>query len=163
VSVKAAPPAAVVDGESELTLGSGFGAAVIEKPTAVDVPPPGVGLNTVTCAVPAAAMSAPAMVAVNCPLFTNVVERSVPFQRTTAPDTKKNPFTVRVKPAPPAVAEDGDRALSPGRGLSAAETVSENVVVALEIPDPLAVTVTVWLLTMLAPDEALSRIVPLLP
>jgi hypothetical protein len=37
----------------------------VVKVRAVEVPPPGVGLNTVTAAVPAAAMSAAVIVAVN--------------------------------------------------------------------------------------------------
>jgi len=45
-------------------------AVVIEKAILPDVPPPGVGLNTVTCAVPAAAMSAAAIAASNCVALT---------------------------------------------------------------------------------------------
>jgi hypothetical protein len=47
--------------------------------------------NTVTWAVPAAAMSEAGMVAVSWVAETNVVVRSDPFQRTTAPLTKLEP------------------------------------------------------------------------
>ena len=43
------------------------------------VPPPGVGLNTVTVAVPAVLMSAAGTVAVSDVLLTNVVVRLTPF------------------------------------------------------------------------------------
>ena len=52
------------------------------KVRAADVPPPGAGENTVTCALPAVAMSAAGMAALNCVALTTVVVRSVPFQRT---------------------------------------------------------------------------------
>ena len=50
--------------------------------TAFDVPPPGAGLNTVTFAVPAVAMSATVIWAVSCVLLTYVVVRS---NRSSAP------------------------------------------------------------------------------
>jgi len=53
---------------------------LIVKVFAALVPPPGVGLNTVTLAVPAFFMSAAGTVAVSDVLFTNVVVRLVPFQ-----------------------------------------------------------------------------------
>ena len=53
--------------------------------TAFDAPPPGAGLNTVTLAVPAVAMSANVIAAVSCVPLTYVVVRFSPFQRTTAP------------------------------------------------------------------------------
>ena len=72
------------------------------------MPPPGTLLNTVTPAVPAVAMSAALMLAVNWVIDTYVVTRSDPFQRRVdAPSTKPVPFTVRVKADPPAVADAG--------------------------------------------------------
>jgi hypothetical protein len=62
--------------------------------TGVETPPPGLGLLTVTVAVPADATSAAAIDAVNCELVTNVVARGLPFQFTTEPETKPVPFTV---------------------------------------------------------------------
>src|ERR1019366_9092712 len=48
VSVNAAPPAPAEVGASDVSVGTGFAAAVTLKFTEFDVPPPGVGLNTVT-------------------------------------------------------------------------------------------------------------------
>src|SRR5439155_15416257 len=61
---------------------------------AFEMPPPGVGLNTVTCAVPAVTMSAAAIAAVNCAAEAKAVVRLAPFHLTTAPLTKFEPFTV---------------------------------------------------------------------
>jgi hypothetical protein len=65
VSVKAAPPAVALVGEIEVIAGTGLGAVMVngELP---EVPPPGAGLKTATCAVPAAAMSAAVTAACNC-------------------------------------------------------------------------------------------------
>ena len=59
--------------------------AVIVKLTAPDTLPS--GLATVTCAVPGAAISAEAIVAVSRVAETNVVVRAAPFQRTEEPLT----------------------------------------------------------------------------
>src|SRR2546427_175709 len=80
VSVKAASPAVALGGEIELSVGLGFGAVIVNV-CAVDAPPPGVGLNTVTGTVPAAATSAAVSCAVSCVLLPNVVLRALPFQR----------------------------------------------------------------------------------
>ena len=56
VSVKAALPATALVGEIELRVGAGLVAEIVNV-FALDVPPPGAGLNTVTEAVPVAAMS----------------------------------------------------------------------------------------------------------
>jgi len=82
------------------------------------VPPPGVGLKTVTLAVPAVAMSAARIDAVSWDAPTYVVVRFVPFHLTTELEMKFVPFTVTVKPAPPAVADEGLRLVVVGRGLS---------------------------------------------
>ena len=55
VSVNAALPATTLVGEIELSVGAGLLIVNVEAP---EVPPPGVGLKTVTGAVPAVAMSA---------------------------------------------------------------------------------------------------------
>ena len=80
-SVKAAPPAVALEGESEVRAGTGLGTVVvlIVKASAFEVPPPGAGFTTVTCAVPAVAMSAAVMAAVNWLLVKNVVVRLDPF------------------------------------------------------------------------------------
>src|SRR5215813_12332675 len=93
---------------------SAYDAAVIVNDRALDTDPS--GFATVTCAVPAAAMSAAAIAAVSCPALTNVVLRALPFHRTLAPLTKFEPVTVSVNPAPPACAELGDREASVGPG-----------------------------------------------
>ena len=67
-----------------------------------DAPPPGEGLNTVTRAAPAEAMSFAGMSAFSCSRLTKVVFRSSPFQRTFEVETKLEPLTVRVKAGPPA-------------------------------------------------------------
>src|SRR5262245_19197076 len=117
VSVKAAPPAGALLGVSVATAGTGLFAALIVKVAAgVDTPPPGAGLNTVTEAVPALAMSAAEICAVNCPPSTNVVVRFAPFHRTIEFPTKLLPFTVSVNPAPPAGALLGARVVTAGTG-----------------------------------------------
>ena len=81
------------------------------------MPPPGVGLKTVTEAVPAAAISEARIAAVNCVADPYVVVRFDPFQRTTEPFTKFVPLTVNVNPAPPMVAELGLMLVVVGTGL----------------------------------------------
>ena len=65
VRLNAAPPAEALDGDRMVIVGTGFG-ALIGNAAAVEVPPPGAGLNTVTWAVPAVAISAEVIAAVNC-------------------------------------------------------------------------------------------------
>jgi hypothetical protein len=108
VSVNAAPPAAALPGDKPLTAGAGL-ALVMVNVKAFEVPPPGAGLNTVTRAVPAAAILVAGIVAVSWVALTNVVVRLLPFHCTTEPRTKPEPNTVSVKPTPPAVALAGDR------------------------------------------------------
>ena len=74
---------------------------VIVKVSALEVPPP--GFTTLTCAVPAAAMSLAGIAAVSCVALTNVVVRAAPFHCTTEPETKLLPLTVSVNAGPPAV------------------------------------------------------------
>ena len=115
VNVKAAPPAVAEVGAAEVRVGAE--AALIVNDTEADVPPPGAGFVTVTGAVPAAAISAAVIAAVNCVAFTNVVVLAAPLNFTTDVETKPVPFTVRVKAAPPAVALVGAREVSVGAGL----------------------------------------------
>jgi hypothetical protein len=81
VTVNAAPPAVALVGEIELSVGTGF-VAVIVNVTEPDVPPPGVGLKTVTAAVPVAAMSLAGMAAWSWVLLMKVVVRLLAFHRT---------------------------------------------------------------------------------
>ncbi len=62
VSVNPAPPAVAEVGLRPVVAGTGL---LIVEVWALEVPPPGVGLNTVTRAVPADAMSAAVIAAVN--------------------------------------------------------------------------------------------------
>ena len=72
---------------------------------ALDVPPPGGGLTTVTEAVPGDATSAAVTVAVTCVEETNVVASVVAFHFTVEVETKFVPFTVRVKSVLPVVTQ----------------------------------------------------------
>ena len=74
VSVNAVDPAAIVVGESVVTVGAGL---FTWNVTAVAVPPPGAGFVTSTSWLPAAAMSVARIVAVNCVEFTNDVARAM--------------------------------------------------------------------------------------
>ena len=114
VSVNAALPLVAFEGESVVIAGTGLFTANGE---AVDVPPPGAGLVTVTLTDPAAAMSAAVIEAVNCVALTNVVVLAAPPKFTTAPETKFVPFTVNVKAAPPTIALEGESVVIPGSGL----------------------------------------------
>ena len=93
--------------------------AEIVKVWLLDVPPPGAGLNTVTWAVPAVAISVAGIVAVSRETEPNAVVRSLPFHRTVELETKLLPFTVNVNPAPPGAAEFGLRLVVVGTGLLA--------------------------------------------
>ena len=78
--------------------------------TPFDVPPPGVGLNTVTVMTPPVAMSDAGAAAVNCVAFTNVVVSEVVFHLTTDALTKLVPLTVSVNAEPPGAAAVGTSA-----------------------------------------------------
>jgi len=83
VSVKAPEPAVAVAGCRVVIAGTGLLAAVTVKVTALDVPPPGDGLVTVTVGVPTLAMSEASMAAVSLVALTKVVARAVPLKFTT--------------------------------------------------------------------------------
>ena len=85
-----------------------------------DVPPPGVGVTTLICALPPAAISLAGIAAVSCVAPINVVGRSAPFQRTFELGAKLVPVAVSVKAAPPVEALTGAIEDSPGTGLSKA-------------------------------------------
>jgi hypothetical protein len=90
---------------------------VIVNVSPEDVPPPGVGLKTVTVAVPADAMFAAGTIAVTLVAETYVVVRLVPFHLTTDDEMKLLPFTVKVNEALPAAAEVGLKEVAAGTGL----------------------------------------------
>jgi hypothetical protein len=121
VNVKAAPPAMAVVGAIEVIAGTGFGAALMLKFMAAEVPPPGVGFVTVTGGVPAEATSPARIAAVICVELTNVVTLAVPLKFTTELATKPVPFTVRVKAPVPATTPVGDSEVMVGAGLFTAK------------------------------------------
>jgi hypothetical protein len=131
VIVNAAPPAPVSVGEIAVSVGTGFGAVIVNV-SAFDVTPDGnpcarafaplkttVGVNTCTEAEPAVAISAAVIAAVNCVELTNVVARLLPFHCATDVLMKLLPFKVSVNAAPPAIAEFGASEVSAGIGVVA--------------------------------------------
>ena len=66
VRVNADPPAVAEEGDMVERVGTGLLAAVMVKVNPPEVPPPGVGLKTVTVAVPAVAISVAGIAAVSC-------------------------------------------------------------------------------------------------
>lgn len=89
-------------GCSDVIAGAGLFAAVMVKVTALDVPPPGAGLVTVTPGVPTVVMSLARMAAVSLVTLTKVVVRAMPLKLTTELLMKPVPLTVKVKAAEPA-------------------------------------------------------------
>src|SRR5437762_6005479 len=102
----------------------------------LDVPPPGVGLKTVTVLVPVEATSVPGIVADSCVELRNVVVRFDPFTRTTEFATKLVPLTVSARPPFPSVTVAGTMLVVVGTGLALPLKVCEfdgpPLVVALE-------------------------------
>ena len=76
VRVNALPPASVKLGFKDALTGTGL---LIVKVAALEVPPPGGGVDTITIAAPAVAMSAAVMAACKLVLETKVVVRELPF------------------------------------------------------------------------------------
>jgi len=116
VSVNAGSPAVLLLGEIEVSVGAGL---LMVKVWVPDVPPPGVGVKTVTGTVPAAAMSLAEIVVVSCVLLTNEVIRGLPFQRMTDVIAKFVPVAVNVNAPPPAVTLVGEIELRVGTGFVA--------------------------------------------
>jgi hypothetical protein len=111
VRVKAAPPTVALAGEKALLVGTPL---LISKVSGADSPPLGSGSKTVTAKLPATAISVEPIVVLNWVASTKVVVLSRPSTRITKPSTKPVPLTVRLNPAPPAVALDGERLLTLG-------------------------------------------------
>jgi hypothetical protein len=70
VSVNVAPPVVADEGDSDEMLGTGFVAPEIVKVALLDVPPPGVGLLTVTLADPEVEISVAGTCAVSFTVVT---------------------------------------------------------------------------------------------
>jgi hypothetical protein len=108
----------IVEGEAPVITGLGL---LMANVAALEVPPPGPGLVTVTCAVPADARSACVMVAVNCVLLTNVVARSEPFHFTEDALMNPEPLSVKVAAALPVIALVGANVPIFGAGFDTGE------------------------------------------
>jgi hypothetical protein len=104
--VNAAPPALAEFALKDAIVGAGL---LIVNTSPADVPPPGVGLKTDICAVPALAISAVVIAACKFVFDTKVVGRAVPFHSMVDDETKFAPVTLSVKLWPPAPAEVGFR------------------------------------------------------
>jgi hypothetical protein len=113
VSVNAALPTRAELGLRAETVGAGL---FVVNVSALEVPPPGAGVKTVTIAVPTVAISGAVIAACRLVPETKVVVRGEPFQRTTEEEVKLEPVTVRVKAAEPAKAEVGLTAVTEGAG-----------------------------------------------
>src|SRR6266699_156094 len=113
VSVNAAAPTILFVGEMLVVVGTGL---FTVRTCAFDVPPPGVGLNTVMLNVPAVVRSLARIVAVTCVELTKLVVRFEPANCTTDVDTKFVPFTVSVNVAP-TILFVGEMLVVVGRGL----------------------------------------------
>ena len=118
VKVNGVPPAVALEGVIIVMVGIGFGIELIVNIAGgEDVPPPGAGLETVTAAVLAVAMSLARMAAVSDVGLPKVVTRALPFQFTVEVGTKPVPATLRLNPGLPAAASLGARAEIVGTGL----------------------------------------------
>ncbi len=118
----------------EDTAGTGLPDGLMVKVWVFDVPPPGVGLSTVTEAVPAIVMSVAGMDAAIWVGDIYVVVRFALFHCTTERLTKLLPVTVRVRVPPPAAAPEGLRRVMAGTGF--AVTASMVKLCAFEVPPP---------------------------
>jgi len=138
VSVKVAPSAGALDGDSPLREGTG---GLIAKFRELDVPPPAV--RTVTAAVPMVAIKPAGTAAATCVELPKVVARALPFHSTVFPEIKLLPLTINVNALLPTFLLEGERELSIGTGGGAgAETVKVVVTTAGEPTEPGEVTVT---------------------
>ena len=103
VKVKAVVPTVVEAGVSDVSVGRV--GAMIAKLAAPGLWPS--GFVTITCAVPVAATSLAEIAALSCVALIYVVVRALLFHCTVEPETNPDPFTVSVKPAPPALTLPG--------------------------------------------------------
>jgi len=107
LNVKSGLPAVVELGLIELSVGTGFAAAVTVNVTLFEVPPPGVGFTTVTGNAPVEVTSLAEIVAVSSVEETTVVVAAVPLKSTTEFEMKFVPSTVSVKSGLPAAVDVG--------------------------------------------------------
>src|SRR5258706_15737377 len=107
--------------------------------TGLEPPPPGARLNTVTRAVPSAAMSLAGIWAESWLLLVTVVGRSLPFQRRIDPATKFEPKTDNSKLCAPGRTHSVLRVPMVGTGCGSLVTLK---FITLEMPAPGAGLVT---------------------
>jgi hypothetical protein len=130
VIVNSASPTVLLSGEMLFVVGTGLFTVNV---CAVEVPPPGVGLNTVILNVPAVVKSLSGIVAVSCVLLPTNVVRSEPLNLTFELEIKFVPVTVIVNSASPTILFAGEMLVKVGTGLSTGLTVN---VCAVEVPPP---------------------------
>ena len=123
-SVNEASPTVIEHGEIELIIGIGL---ITVKFCELDVPPPGRGLKTVIENGPAVVRFAAGTDALICVVLTNVVIRSVLFQRTLEVETKFDPVRLRMKVLLPTKVEVGEIVFSNGVGLVIEKLVDTEV------------------------------------
>jgi len=99
--------------------------ATIENEIALEVPPAGAGLNTVTGTVPTEAISAAVIPAWSCVALTYEVTRALPFHCTIEQGRKFPPVTLNANATVPAVALNGEMDAIVGAGSDEAEIVKE--------------------------------------
>src|ERR1700674_2235011 len=95
----------------------------MENCIALEVPPPGLGVTTVTCAVPGFAIRLAGTGAVKN-VASWLVGRGMPFQSMTDAAIKPDPSTRNVNAAPPGGALEGTRPVITGVGLCSRTVVS---------------------------------------
>ena len=105
---------------SEVIVGRGLPGGSIVNVRAAELPPPGAGFTTVTCAVPCAAMSVAGIIAATCVGLTWMVARLFPFHWMVELGTKPLPKTFSSNAPLPARAFAGARNAALGTGLVAA-------------------------------------------
>ncbi len=112
---KPVPPSTAPAGERLAKVGSGLRKLIVSS-AGFDTPPPGMGEKTVTSAAPTAVTSLAEISAWSSVLLTNVVGRSLPFQRTWEVAAKPVPLTLSVKAGDPAGMVSGRRLVIAGNG-----------------------------------------------
>jgi hypothetical protein len=114
---------------SAVCAGAATGVKTV-KERAFDVPPPGVGVTTVTWSVPIAEISVAGITAWMPVVATKVVVRGLAFHWTTEQGNRVPavPFTVSVKAGPPTAALDGESgAVMTGAGRLVVGAIMEKV------------------------------------
>jgi hypothetical protein len=114
VKTKVASPTVLLVGSMSVTAGTRL---LTVKLTAEEVPPAGVGLNTVIGKLPPVCTSAAVICAVNWVELTRVAGRLLPLKRTIELPLKLVPLTVNTKSASPAILLAGEMLLTVGTGL----------------------------------------------